>query len=265
MLTLSLRGWRRIAVIATEGTVKGGAYARAIELLMGDAKIVQQPCQVFVALAEEGWTRNPATLAAVAHYLRPIFEGPSAPDTLVLGCTHFPVLAAAIKEVVGADVALVDSAETTASAVAEALAGARLDSAAVSASGRPVPRSSAAVASARNSRWREIANWSSIAAIGAMRMAAIVPMNPSGLSSSSPPKSHWNWRKFAIAEIAAPIIAAIVVTSTSRLRMCESSWAITPRTCSRGMSATRPSVTATAECCGLRPVANALGCCDGMT
>ena len=53
---------RRIAVIATEGTVKGGAYARAIRRLMSDAEVVQQPCQVFVALAEEGWTDSPATL-----------------------------------------------------------------------------------------------------------------------------------------------------------------------------------------------------------
>jgi glutamate racemase len=121
---------RRIAVIATEGTVKGGAYARAIQRLMGDAEIVQQPCQVFVALAEEGWIKSPATLAAVEHYLGPLFRSPSAPDTLVLGCTHFPVLAEAIRNIVGGDVAMVDSAETTASAVTEALAGAELQSAA---------------------------------------------------------------------------------------------------------------------------------------
>ncbi len=117
---------RRIAVIATEGTIKGGAYARAIKRLMDDADIVQQPCQVFVALAEEGWTRSPATLAAIEHYLGPMFSAPSAPDTLVLGCTHFPVLAEAIRQVVGNDVALVDSADTAAFAVAEALAGASL-------------------------------------------------------------------------------------------------------------------------------------------
>jgi glutamate racemase len=121
---------RRIAVIATEGTVKGGAYAKAIQKLMGDADIVQQPCQVFVALAEEGWTNAPATRAAVEHYLGPLFKSESAPDTLVLGCTHFPVLAEAIRDIVGADVALVDSAETTAAAVMEALAGAALQSAA---------------------------------------------------------------------------------------------------------------------------------------
>jgi len=118
----------RIAVIATEGTVKGGAYARAIRKLMSDADIMQQPCQVFVALAEEGWTNSPATLAAVEHYLGALFRTPLSPDTLVLGCTHFPVLAAAIKQVVGSDVALVDSAETTASAVTEALDRAKLKS-----------------------------------------------------------------------------------------------------------------------------------------
>jgi glutamate racemase len=113
---------RRIAVIATEGTVKGGAYARAIRRLMDDAQVVQQPCQVFVALAEEGWAETPATLAAAQHYLGPLFSGAEAPDTLVLGCTHFPVLAGAIQRTVGGSIALVDSAETTAAALADALA-----------------------------------------------------------------------------------------------------------------------------------------------
>jgi len=113
---------KRIAVIATEGTVKGGAYARAIRRLMAEADVVQQPCQVFVALAEEGWAETPATLATAAHYLDPVFAGADAPDTLVLGCTHFPVLAGAIRRTVGEDIALVDSAETTAAAVVEALA-----------------------------------------------------------------------------------------------------------------------------------------------
>ena len=111
-----------IAVIATEGTVKGGAYLRAIHALRGEVSVVQQRCQVFVALAEEGWTDSPVTIAAAERYLGPLFEGPSAPDTIVLGCTHFPVLAAAIRQVIGKDVTMVDSAETTAAAVAEALA-----------------------------------------------------------------------------------------------------------------------------------------------
>lgn len=119
---------RRIAVIATEGTVRGGAYARAIRRLMRDAEVVQQPCQVFVALAEEGWTDSPATRAAAEHYLGTLFTRAGAPDTLVLGCTHFPVLADAIRAVIGDRVTLVDSAETTAGAVADALARARLAS-----------------------------------------------------------------------------------------------------------------------------------------
>jgi glutamate racemase len=120
---------RHIAVIATEGTVKGGAYMRAIHRLMRDAVVVQQPCQVFVALAEEGWTDSPVTLAAADRYLKRLFSGVHAPDTLVLGCTHFPVLAASIRKSIGDSVALVDSAETTATAVASALAERRLASA----------------------------------------------------------------------------------------------------------------------------------------
>ena len=96
--------------------------------LMSEAEVVQQPCQVFVALAEEGWTRSPATLAAAGIISRPCSRAPAAPDTLVLGCTHFPVLAEAIRETIGEAVALVDSAETTAQAVAEALVAAGLGS-----------------------------------------------------------------------------------------------------------------------------------------
>ena len=129
---------RRIAVIATEGTVRGGAYARAIHRLMSDAEVVQQPCQVFVALAEEGWTDAPATREAAEHYLGTMFSSPSAPDTLVLGCTHFPVLGGVIRAVIGPAVALVDSAETTAGAVAEALARADLASAAGARDGSAV-------------------------------------------------------------------------------------------------------------------------------
>jgi len=110
-----------IAVIATESTVKGGAYLRAIHALNPKAEVVQQPCQVFVALAEEGWTDSGVTVAAASDYLLPLFDGRDAADTLVLGCTHFPVLAATISRVIGTRVAIVDSAETTAAAVADAL------------------------------------------------------------------------------------------------------------------------------------------------
>jgi len=123
---------KTIAVLATESTVKGGAYAHAIRQLMEDAEIVQIPCQVFVALAEEGWAEAPATLAAVEHDLGPLFARSNPPDTLVLGCTHFPVLTRAIERKVGDEIALVDSAQTTAGAVAEALAAYALGSDVVS-------------------------------------------------------------------------------------------------------------------------------------
>jgi glutamate racemase len=109
-------------VIATEGTVRGGAYPRAIASLRDDVQVMQQPCQLFVALAEEGWIDHPASLAAAKYYLAPLFRAPNPPDTLILGCTHFPVLRGAIRGVIGTEVALVDSAETTAEAVAAILA-----------------------------------------------------------------------------------------------------------------------------------------------
>src|SRR5207244_5287513 len=103
-------------------TVRGGAYPRAIHALRAEVSVVQQPCQVFVALAEEGWTHADVTVAAASRYLGPLFEGPSAPDTIVLGCTHFPVVAGALWQIICKVVTMVDSADTTAEAVAEALA-----------------------------------------------------------------------------------------------------------------------------------------------
>jgi glutamate racemase len=103
-----------IAVIATEGTVRGGAYVRAIHALKPEAHVVQRACPLFVALAEEGWTQGPVPDLAAQRYLKDIFEKPDHPDTLVLGCTHFPVLVDAITKAAGPNVTLVDSAATTA-------------------------------------------------------------------------------------------------------------------------------------------------------
>lgn len=111
----------RIAVIATEGTVRGGAYPRAINAQAPDAQVTQAAATVFVALAEEGWTNDAATRETAQAYLAPLFEEQDHPDTLVLGCTHFPVLAGAIQAQLPASVKLVDSASTTAQAVAKVL------------------------------------------------------------------------------------------------------------------------------------------------
>jgi glutamate racemase len=109
---------QRIAVIATEGTINGGAYQTAIQRVNPAARVTSRACSLFVAMAEEGWTSGPIAEAVARRYLEPIFLGDDAPDTLVLGCTHFPVLAEAIAAVLPGSVRVVDSALTTAAAVA---------------------------------------------------------------------------------------------------------------------------------------------------
>jgi len=106
-----------IAVIATEGTVKSGAYVRAIHALAPDLPVVQQAAPLLVPLAEEGLITGEITRLAVARYLTPLLATVPHPRILVLGCTHFPVLKDTIAQVAGPDVTLVDSAETTARAV----------------------------------------------------------------------------------------------------------------------------------------------------
>jgi len=113
---------QHIAVIATEGTIRGGAYQTEILRRNPAARISVRACSMFVALAEEGWTCGPVAEAVAHRYLDPLFASADAPDTLVLGCTHFPILAAAIRSVLPPHVRIVDSAATTAQAVAAGLA-----------------------------------------------------------------------------------------------------------------------------------------------
>ena len=110
-----------IGVIATEGTVKGGAYVRAIHA-HSQAPVVQQACPLFVPMAEEGLIDGPIVEAVAHRYLDPLMATMPKPRALVLGCTHFPVLKGVIARVVGENVVLVDSAATTAEAVADLLA-----------------------------------------------------------------------------------------------------------------------------------------------
>ena len=119
----------RIAVLATEGTVCGGAYQAAIHALRPTARVIAQACQLFVALTEEGWVDGPLVTGIVQRYLEPIFRAPAQlhPDCLLLGCTHFPVLQAVFSAVVGPSIAIVDSAATTAAVVQRMLGSARLN------------------------------------------------------------------------------------------------------------------------------------------
>ncbi|MBI2434130.1 MAG: glutamate racemase [Candidatus Hydrogenedentes bacterium] len=110
---------RRIGVIGTSGTVSSGAYLRAIRALSPDSEVFAQACPLFVPLAEEGWTEGEVPRAVAREYLRPLLN--NAIDTLILGCTHYPLLARTIGAVSGPGVTLVDSAAETAQAVAATL------------------------------------------------------------------------------------------------------------------------------------------------
>ena len=106
-----------IMVIATEGTIRGGAYERAIVARRPSARVLGRACPLFVALAEEGWVDGGVPEEVARSYISPLLQADDAPDTLVLGCTHFPVLAPVLRRVVGPGVTIVDSAVTTATVV----------------------------------------------------------------------------------------------------------------------------------------------------
>lgn len=110
----------RIGVIGTEGTVRSRAYERALLAGNPDVRVCAAPCPLFVPLAEEGWAEHAIARLAAAEYLAPLLR--QEIDTLVLGCTHYPLLKRTLQEVVGDGVQLIDSAEETAKTVAELLA-----------------------------------------------------------------------------------------------------------------------------------------------
>jgi glutamate racemase len=114
---------RHLLVLATESTVRRHAYAQAIHRLAPDARVDEQACSLFVALAEEGWTEGAVPESVARTYLTPPMTGSGdGPDTVVLGCTHFPLLEGAIRTALGPGTTVVDSATTTAEAVARELA-----------------------------------------------------------------------------------------------------------------------------------------------
>jgi len=112
----------KVGVIGTEGTIRSGAYAKAIKRINPDVEVLTRSCPLFVPLAEEGWIDNEIARLTARTYLQGLRE--EGVDTLVLGCTHYPLLKGIIGEVMGEGVSLVDSAEETARTVTEIL-GAR--------------------------------------------------------------------------------------------------------------------------------------------
>jgi len=114
-----------IGVIGTLGTVRSGAYATAIAARDPHAKLSALACPLFVPLAEEGWTHDDIAALVARRYLAQLFAQDAQIDTLVLGCTHYPlladVLASVAREITGREIAVVDSASAMAEAAREAL------------------------------------------------------------------------------------------------------------------------------------------------
>jgi len=109
----------RVGVIATEGTVRSQAYTKAIRLIDPKIEVIESAAPLFVSLAEEGWANTHVAREVAEIYLEPLLDANI--DTLVLGCTHYPILRGTIEQVTGDKIAIVDSAETTASFVKNAV------------------------------------------------------------------------------------------------------------------------------------------------
>jgi len=115
---------KRIGVIATESTVQSGAYTKAIERVDPNAVVIERACPLFVPLAEEGWVDDEVARTVAESYLSDLR---SNIDTLVLGCTHYPILRSVIQKTVGEQVELIDSGEATAREVKSLLKEKNLD------------------------------------------------------------------------------------------------------------------------------------------
>lgn len=108
-----------VGVIGTRATIASGAYERALRTLEPEVRVTARPCPLLVPLIEEGWLDGPVTDQIIGQYLEPLMA--DGVDTLVLGCTHYPLLRNAIARVAGQNVTLVDSAENCAKAVRDLL------------------------------------------------------------------------------------------------------------------------------------------------
>jgi glutamate racemase len=110
---------KRVGVIGTEATIQSGAYTRALKVAQPEIEVYSRACPLFVPLVEEGWTDNTVVEMTVAAYLGSLKQ--SGIDTLILGCTHYPLLKKSIRKYLGSSVRLVDSAEETAKEVESVL------------------------------------------------------------------------------------------------------------------------------------------------
>ncbi len=100
---------KRIGVIGTEGTIRSQAYSSAISKLDESCSVFSKPCPLFVPLVEEGWEDHEVTQLTIREYLTSLLQNDI--DTLVLGCTHYPIIKSSIQKFVGDKISLVDSAQ----------------------------------------------------------------------------------------------------------------------------------------------------------
>jgi glutamate racemase len=99
-----------IGVIGTRATIKSKAYESQIRKINPAIKVVSQACPMFVPLVEEGWLNQPETITIAKKYLQPLLKRNQRMDTLILGCTHYPLLKPMVRAVLGRRVTLIDSA-----------------------------------------------------------------------------------------------------------------------------------------------------------
>ncbi len=114
MAAVSATQNQHIAVIATEGTVRSRAYEHAIAALNKNVRVTTQACSLLVSLVEEGWLEGEITDRIIERYLHSLFKENNTPDTLILGCTHFPLLKPRIEYYLGKSVFVIDSASNVA-------------------------------------------------------------------------------------------------------------------------------------------------------
>jgi glutamate racemase len=124
----------RIGVIGTRATVRSGAYEQAIRALAPEMEVLSEACPLLVPLIEEGWLEDPISDAVIARYLDGLLQ--KGVDTLVLGCTHYPLLRGAIQRYVGPRITLVDSADNCALAVRDLLSELSLERVGLTQSGQ---------------------------------------------------------------------------------------------------------------------------------
>lgn len=110
---------KQVGVIGTPTTINSNAYARAMHQYDSDVRIYSQACPMFVPLVEEGWLDHEVTRLTAQEYMKPVLA--QNVDTIILGCTHYPLLKPLLQEVVGKDIKLVDSAEAIAERTAALL------------------------------------------------------------------------------------------------------------------------------------------------